>query len=176
MQQRILDAALEVLRTQGPEALTVRAVTELAGCSTTGVYTHFGSKNGLVEAIFVDGFESFDRHVMDNPTTDFREAGLEYREWALANRTHYLVMFACAVPDFEPSMDAALRAKGSFDGLVAAMKELGADDPIGMAYHFWATIHGYVMLELAGSNPHVDGDLRTVYEHGLDLLATAFGD
>ena len=33
----------------------MRAVAKGAGCSTTGVYTWFGGKQGLVEAIFVDG-------------------------------------------------------------------------------------------------------------------------
>ena len=41
-------------------ALTVRNVAAAAGCSTTGVYTYFGGKDGLVDAIFVDGFEKFD--------------------------------------------------------------------------------------------------------------------
>ncbi|MEJ7799359.1 MAG: TetR/AcrR family transcriptional regulator, partial [Ilumatobacter sp.] len=61
MRTILLEAALAVLRRDGAAALTVRALTEEAGCSTTGVYTYFGGKHGIVEAIFVDGFESFDR-------------------------------------------------------------------------------------------------------------------
>ena len=50
-----------VLQRDGAAALTVRNITAEAGCSTTGIYTYFGGKHGLVEAIFVEGFESFDR-------------------------------------------------------------------------------------------------------------------
>src|SRR4051812_15889204 len=55
----ILAAALRILQHEGAGALTVRSVASGAGCSTTGVYTWFGGKNGLVEAIFVDGFQRF---------------------------------------------------------------------------------------------------------------------
>ena len=55
----ILEAALEILKAQGHEALTVRKVAERAGCSTIGVYTWFGGKDGLVDAILIDGFRAF---------------------------------------------------------------------------------------------------------------------
>ena len=94
-----------MLQRDGAAALTVRNITAEAGCSTTGIYTYFGGKHGLVEAIFVEGFESFDRarpRRCSRPTT-CRRAGRAYREWALANPTQYMVMFGRAVPDFVPS-------------------------------------------------------------------------
>ena len=60
MHVTLVQAALTVLQRDGAAALTVRNITAEAGCSTTGIYTYFGGKNGLVEAIFVEGFESFD--------------------------------------------------------------------------------------------------------------------
>ena len=59
MRDRLVAAALEVLQREGAAALTVRNITQLAGCSTTGVYTYFGGKQGLVEAIYLDGFDAF---------------------------------------------------------------------------------------------------------------------
>ena len=130
MRGHLLDAALTVLQRDGPAALTVRNITDEAGCSTTGIYTHFGGKNGLVEAILLDGFESFDEAL--GPAyadDDLLAASRAYRRWALANPTHYLVMFGRAVPDFEPSDQALARAYGSFDALIQAMARHGADDP-----------------------------------------------
>lgn len=150
MQRTLLDAALAILRDEGAAALTVRNVTARAGCSTSAVYTHFGGKHGLVEAIYLDGFESFDRHVSDCLAAGLDTAGGAYRAWALANPTHYLVMWGRAVPDFEPSEPARTRALGSFQVLVEAWRRAGAPDPVAAAYHAWATMHGYVMLELVG--------------------------
>lgn len=150
MQATLLDAALAILRDAGAAALTVRNVTAAAGCSTSAIYTHFGGKHGLVEAIYLDGFESFDRHVSNCLAGDLAAAGAAYRAWALANPTHYLVMWGRAVPDFEPSDPARRRAYRSFEMLVDAWRTAGATQPLQSAYHAWATMHGYVMLELAG--------------------------
>src|SRR3954454_19289256 len=94
--QAILDAAIDILRRHGAGALTVRSVATAAGCSTTGVYTWFGSKNGLVEAIFVDGFRRFhdaQQAVLDGDDPSLAALADAYRQWALANPTHYQVMF-----------------------------------------------------------------------------------
>ena len=173
MRRQLLDAALTVLRRDGAASLTVRHIAEAAGCSTTGIYTHFGGKQGLVEAIFLEGFDSFDAailHLYDRG--DLEAAGRAYRQWALANPTHYLVMFGRAVPDFVASVDAMARARRSFQALIAAVAQHGARDPLASAYHLYATVHGYVMLELIDMGPVDPSDRDRLYERGL-LAAVA---
>ncbi len=168
MRHTLLDAALHVLQHDGAAALTLRNITERAGCSTTGIYTYFGGKHGLVEAIYLDGFESFDRALSPfYEVGDLLGAGRAYRTWALSNQMHYLVMFGSAVPDFEPSEMAAVRAGRSFVDLVDAVRIAGADDPETSAYHLYATVHGYVMLELMGMGPVEPTQLDRRYEEGL---------
>ncbi len=168
MRQKLLDAGISVLQREGATALTVRHISEEAGCSTTGIYTNFGGKNGLIEAIFLDGFESFDRALKPAyDDDDLLRAGTQYRQWALTNRMHYLVMFGYAVPDFEPSDMAMERAFGSFMALVNAVERRGVEDPMSQAYHIYACVHGYVMLELVGMGPPDSEDLSEVYQSGL---------
>jgi AcrR family transcriptional regulator len=168
MRSELLASALHILRAEGAAALTVRRTAERAGCSTTGIYTHFGGKHGLVEAIFLDGFESFDRTL--GPAyarDDLTAAAIEYRRWALANRTHYLVMFGQAVPDYSPSPAAEDRGRASFQLIVDAVARAGAADPQRTAYHVWATAHGYVMLELVGMLPFDIDDPEQWYMEGI---------
>lgn len=173
MRARLVTAALTILQREGASALTVRNITRLAGCSTTGIYTYFGGKHGLVEAIFVDGFESFDRTVQPSPSwTDFHASGRAYRAWALANPTQYMVMFGRAVPDYEPSPLARGRALESFARLAERVRAaVGGDDFAERAYHLFATLHGYVMLELAGMGAETPDESDTLYDRALDLLA-----
>jgi AcrR family transcriptional regulator len=172
MRPRLVQAALTVLQTGGAASLTVRNITAEAGCSTTGVYTYFGGKNGLVEAIYVDGFDSFDRAVKPHLEADeIIAAGRAYRDWALANPTQYMVMFGRAVPDFTPSEAARSRATQSFVDLAEAIRRAsGADDHAERAYHLFATVHGYVMLELAGMGALTREDSDQLYERALDAL------
>ena len=84
--------------------------------------------------------------------TRLRGSGLAYRRWALEHPTQYMVMFGRAVPDYEPSPErprpvarVVLPARARWCSSLAP-----GDDAAERAYHFWATLHGYVMLELAG--------------------------
>ena len=105
--------------------------------------------------------------------------GRAYRQWALANPTHYLVMFGRAVPDYEPSDGAGEKAGASFQALIEAVAVTGAAptdlEALGAAYHLYATVHGYVMLELVGMGP-VDGEhIDKVYENGLRRALESIG-
>lgn len=164
----ILDAALTVLDRDGEARFTVRSVAAEAGCSTTGVYTWFGGKGGLVDAIFVEGFESFDAALAPAyAADDIVAAGAAYRTWALGNCTHYLVMFGRAVPDHVPGDDAMLRGDASFVNLQGLLERLGAPDAFEWAFHVNATAHGYVMSELTGMAPAPQEDLDRLYDLGV---------
>jgi AcrR family transcriptional regulator len=160
----ILAAAIAIIRDEGAGALRVRRIAELSGRSTKGVYTHFGGKNGLVDAICIDGFTRMRQHIVERIRTDtglarLRSAGAAYRSWALANPTQYQVMFARAVPEYEYSDHTRAVGAEAFDVLVAAtaaassLGEIRIDDPYKAAAWLWAAIHGHVMLELAQLMP-----------------------
>jgi AcrR family transcriptional regulator len=161
--EALLRAAADLLATEGPEALTVRRIAAAAGCSTMGVYSRFGGKDGIVEALFVEGFEGL-RAAMsaeaptDDPWRDLVHCGLAYRVFALSHRTSYLVMFERVVADFVPSDSAVLTGMATFTTLVAKVERCLArldDDGHGhvaleIAHGLWAASHGWVSLELHG--------------------------
>ena len=172
--RQILDAALAVLARDGEAGFTVRRIAEEAGCSTTGVYTWFGGKAGLVDAIFVEGFESFDAALAPAYAAgDLVAAGRSYRRWALANPTHFLGMLGRAVPDVRPGEQALARGLASFRRLVAHVREVRPDldeqEAFDWAYHVNATVHGYVLTELTGMStaPH---RVEELYEAGLSRV------
>lgn len=177
MRDELLRAAVAVLQQDGAAAFTLRRVTEEAGCSTTGVYTYFGGKQGLVDAIFVAGFDSFDDALSDALAGDDLEAaGRVYRRWALDNPTHYMVMFGRAVPEYEPSAEAMDRALASFVGLTDSVARVGGEPGAAeRAYHLFATIHGYVMLEMSGMGAPTPSTPDELYERALASLTAVEG-
>lgn len=184
----ILHAALRLLRAEGASGLSLRTITAEAGCSTTGVYTWFGGKDGLVEAIFVDGFTRFGDALREsvsgaNGLADLMGQAMAYRTWALANPTHYKVMFGGLVPNFVPSPAAVVVSLQTFvmlsDNVARAQAEgsLAPGDPAEIAKHLWAAIHGYVSLEFAMDHTGVDeretfpkAPMDEQYERGLQRL------
>lgn len=171
-----------MLAENGPHGLKVRSIAEAAGCSTTGVYTWFGNKNGLIEAVWLDSFRRFGAELealewatFDSQLDALREGMYIYRSWAITNRERYLVMFAHAVPDFKPTDAASIEALGTFQILVDAVARcvaegsLISDEPTELANHLWASTHGYVMLELSMRDAALAlGD--ATYRRGLELL------
>jgi AcrR family transcriptional regulator len=157
----LLDAAADILETEGPDGLSVRRIAAAAHVAPMGVYNHFDSKNGIIEALFIQGFERLrDALARIADTEDayeaLREGGRRYRALALSHPKVYELMFLRAIPSFEPS-DHALEIAGSaFNALVVAVQRamtagvLAKADPTATAWIIWSNVHGWVSLELVG--------------------------
>ncbi|GAA2108088.1 TetR/AcrR family transcriptional regulator [Kitasatospora saccharophila] len=57
--QRILEAAVELLESGGPDAMSTRAVAAAAGMQPPAIYRLFGDKDGLLEAVAEHGYAQF---------------------------------------------------------------------------------------------------------------------
>ena len=162
---KILDAAGWLLAEYGPQALTVRRVASAVGCSTTVLYTMFGGKGGLADALYREGFERLTRRLEEAENADDapedpvgRAAALAiaYRQSALADRNYYEVMFGRAIPGFEPSEESLAVTNASLAMLASAVREamdagvLVDGDAGAVAEVLWAAAHGVVSLELTG--------------------------
>jgi AcrR family transcriptional regulator len=175
----ILEAAGRLLTSEGAGALTVRRIAAEAGCSTMGLYSRFGGKDGVVERLYVEGFEQLcgsmsELPETDDPLADLRASATVYRLGALSHATHYLIMFGRAVPDFRLSDEGHAVAHEAFGRLIARIQRcIDAGVFEGKAEHLaeivWATMHGLVMLELVGLNPAAS-DPAERYERALDAL------
>jgi AcrR family transcriptional regulator len=177
--RRILESASELLSKEGAAALSVRRIAAAAGCSTMGLYSRFGGKDGVVDELFVEGFERLidamsANATTDHPLDDLRRCAQCYRDTALANATHYMVMFGGAVPGFEPSDSSLQLAHEAFAGLVAGVQRcvdagLMAGPAPELAEILWGSIHGLVMLELVGIDP-LTSDASARFGRALDVL------
>jgi AcrR family transcriptional regulator len=161
MEATLLAAAAEILETEGPDALSVRRIAAAAHVAPMGVYNHFDSKSGIIEALFIQGFERLRQalagiaDVLD-PYEALREGGRRYRALALAHPKVYELMFMRTLPAYEPSDLALQVAARAFDALVSAVERamsagvLAEAEPTETAQIIWSNVHGWVSLELLG--------------------------
>ncbi|MEU4533551.1 TetR/AcrR family transcriptional regulator [Streptosporangium sp. NPDC023825] len=161
LRARLLDVASQLLVTVGPESLSMRRIATEAGCSTTVIYTMFGSKEGLAEALYLEGFERFRRRLEAVPS---RKDALEhlialgpaYREAALDEPGYYALMFERAIPGFVPSERARTLARAALnivDRVIADCISAGyivPTQPRKIADAVWAAAQGAISLERAG--------------------------
>ncbi len=184
--EEILSAALDILSTHGHEALTVRRVATAAHCSTIGVYTWFGGKDGLVDAILIDGFTSFGEALQKakrgrGPLGLLMGQGRAYRAWALAHPTSYRVMFMNVVPGHTPSDEALIAGTASFnilrDEVTACQQrgEIASKDLDAVAMTVWGLAHGLVSLEITSAHPKELATRNSLHNRAFEMALAACG-
>jgi AcrR family transcriptional regulator len=157
----VLNAAVQILDSEGPDGLTIRAVAKRANVAPMAIYNHFGGKSGLLEMIWVDGFTRLQASLTisgGEPYRDLLASALAYRSFALEHRAHYTVMFVHHFEGFDPSNAAVELANETFQILVEHIKrcqEAGlfeAYSATNAAQMVWSACHGYVSLEMFSVN------------------------
>src|SRR5690348_17054545 len=55
LRRNVIEAASRLLMEEGAEALTVRRIAQMLSCSTKIIYTMFKGKDGLADALYLEG-------------------------------------------------------------------------------------------------------------------------
>ena len=187
--ETLLDTALRLLEERGPGALRIRDLAAAAKQSTMGVYTHFGSKQGLLEQLYLHGFERLEERLDSVPSEgqgrqELLEFALAYRQFALDNEALYGLMFERAAPDFVPSDASRMAGLTTFEMLAARVADWRPDLTAAAtgAHLVWATMHGLVSIELMHRRwggplvAHLQGDAEENYATAIGSLLEALHD
>jgi AcrR family transcriptional regulator len=163
----VLRAALAILDGEGPDGFTVRAIAQRAGVAPMAIYNHFDGVNGVLEALWIEGFDTLREAITFESASaqdDLIKAGRGYRRFALENQGLYIVMFMHRFRNFEPSLEASQVAAQTYETLVVNVERCQAlglferSEARDAAQVIWSACHGYVSLELLGINFAADRD------------------
>jgi AcrR family transcriptional regulator len=201
VRDEMLHAAVDLLDDQGPDALQTRRVAGAAGTSTMAVYTHFGGMRGLIAEVAEEGLRQFDAALTvpqtDDPVADLFACGAAYRRYAIERPHMYRLMFGSTsahginapahnvltltVADIEqryPSFAHVVRGvhRCMLAGRITAGSPADDTTVVATAAQFWALIHGFVMLELAGYYGDDGSAVTPVLAAMTSNLLVAMGD
>jgi AcrR family transcriptional regulator len=161
----VVEAAARLLAEEGPQGLSLRRIAAEAGGSTQLVYTLFGGKRGLADALYAEGFgrlaAACRRALAASPPPGDPERlmaiGRAYRAFAQSEPAFFAVMFGKAIPGFTATTATTGRCRadtfGSLVSEVQACMDAGtvrANSAEEMARLCWVTVHGLTALEAAG--------------------------
>ena len=109
---RILSAAIELLASEGRDALTTRAVAAAAGVQAPTLYRLFGDKNGLLDAVAEHGFMAYlkekeVRELGPDPVENLRAGWNLHVEFGLANPAIFSIMSGDPRPGVQSPAAAA---------------------------------------------------------------------
>lgn len=151
----IMQAASKLFLEGGYKALSVRAIAKEAGVSTIGIYSHFDGKQGILDALYIEGFEQVEATTRLPEGVTERDAAIEtvvrqYLRSVRAHEAHYRLIFGEQSPDFSPSDEARQAGTQAFASLLERSADFlpdhSADDVRKAALEIWALIHGFVSL------------------------------
>jgi AcrR family transcriptional regulator len=178
LRRALLDEALRTIQHDGVEALTLRTIGLALGVSRTALYRHFADKRALLSVVATEGFRLLKERLLEawspGGVRAFNAMGVAYIRFAMANPSHYRVMFGGfvdnAARDEELTREATAAFQALVDSLIALQKDgsVRKDDPLQLAQFIWATVHGISMLIIDGQlhlqQPQIDDLIQFAVE------------
>jgi AcrR family transcriptional regulator len=168
----VVDAAIGLLDSAGPEGVTLAAVAAATGVATPSLYKHIDSLDSLRRLIAVRSMNDLaDRlvaAVLGRSQDDaLRALMTAYRAYALAHPNRY-----AALPQY-PVADPDLSAAGAriVEVILAVLRGYGIEDhdAIHAARAVRAAAHGFASLQAAGAFQLAEG-LDASYDRLIGML------
>lgn len=168
---RMCAAAERLFAEHGPDAVSMRQLSAELGVSAMTPYRYFADKDDILAAVRASGFNRFAAameaaaEAHPDPLARVNAVGAAYVRFAFENPAAYKLMFDLAQPGegaYPALVEAEERARRTMRTHIDSLMEAGLiapGDPEVIAHVFWASIHGLVVLKLAGKlAPAIDFD------------------
>jgi AcrR family transcriptional regulator len=104
----IVEAAWDVVRSDGLAGLSLRELAKRAGITTPTVYAYFPSKNAIYDAMFGQAAADFgermsEPYVSEDPPAILAAGVRRFLEFCTSDTARYQLLFQRTIPGFEPS-------------------------------------------------------------------------
>lgn len=184
-----LRAAAERLVAEGGSgALSVRAVANAVGTTTRAVYSVFGSKDGLVDALAQTAFEFLFAEIAELPETDDPAADLVdvgvivFRRLVREHPALYRIAFQRIVPGLRAGPELTEARQRAFDQLQAKVQRLEEAGLLGTTsvedarVAFNAMLEGLGNAELRGATLRIlpEGEEERAWHEALAIVVRGF--
>ena len=158
---KILAAASALFLEGGSSALSVRAISKRAGLSTIGIYSHFNGKQGILDELYIEGYELVSAVMnreknreknFSSPKEAILQAVKGYLRIADKYEAHYRLIFGESDPNYAPSPEAIDASQKAFARLIEGVSILlpvsaSFKEKQKTALEIWALVHGFVSLK-----------------------------
>jgi len=183
LRDALVEAAVDVVREGGPEALALRELARRVGVSHAAAYRHFADREALVDVVAQRALQTFVERIRErlatidesDPVTRARrrlvEIGVAYVGFALTESGLFRLLFT-AYPDAPdgnaPDGKGELAGEDPYAMLNEALDDLvevgylDERDRVGADVTCWAAVHGFSVL-------NVEGPLRGLQEVDRDV-------
>ncbi len=162
-----MDAARDLARREGWDAVSMRKLAERVGYSANYAYRYFTGRDDILLAVVRDGFARL-AAAMRAAGPSAHDAVAAYLDFALDHPDLYQVMYGLGGVQVPAG---ATVAEGDAVGAVIADR-LGLNDPNDdRILRLWSTAHGLIALHAIGKVPLARAHLHRLLADAVDDLA-----
>lgn len=186
IQERILEAALDIIIQEGFPALTMRRIASKIGMTAPNIYNYYKSKDELYISLVIQGFEILQRELTSvhkayqDPIERGAALASAYINFGLKHSSYYDIMFTYPTPkyndyvgtpleklsevEYKISMDIVAMTLNVVKSLMS--EELAGDDQKVQMYFIasWSMLHGMISLYNSKVVRYTIQDTEAIYE------------
>ena len=159
----IVNAALEIVRESGHEALNARALAKRLNCSTQPIFSNFSNMEELSQQVLLKCLESYNAYVADEFERQqgfppYKTYGMAYIRFAKEQKNLFKLLF---MRD-KTGQQSGVEDSTFFEVLPLIMKSLGLSREQASLFHLemWTFVHGIGSM-IATSSYDWDMDLAS---------------
>jgi AcrR family transcriptional regulator len=166
----ILDAALQIVKEEGWQALSMRKIADAIEYTAPIIYEYYSSKEALLLELTRKGYLILSKDLQEAqgkhrlPHKQLEAMWLAYWNFAFANKELYQVMFGVQMNcccDLVQSLPESETPSVMFSKVIAEIMNIQDldNDQICMKYYtFWSVIHGLISINITsrGSSDEIN--------------------
>jgi AcrR family transcriptional regulator len=162
LKERILDAARQVLLSEGYRNFSLRKIAREIDVSATSIYLHFENKDDLVHHLMEEAIERLNSRLEeavakgDDPISRLEDLAHEYAQFALEYPREYQVIYLISSDEMTRYPKEKFRkARKGYEIVTDVLKagvesgSIAENKPRMAAYTFWAQLHGVMSVVLS---------------------------
>ena len=185
LKRALLDAALELVRTKGAEAFTLREVARRAGVSHNAPYRHFRDRGELLAAVAIEGYERLTQSMVKaaesaaDPAERFLQCGFGFLQFALLYPEHFKVIFDTPQRyEYPEALAAGERTFGTLLGYIRECQAAGVlpqGDVLCLGLTYLGLVQGTAKLAITGRLPFSESaDVCKFFEKASTAMTRGF--
>jgi len=180
--EQIAKVVLEILESEGPEAVSMRRIAHAVGVTPMAIYHHFPNRQALLDVVVDREFTCFLESMQSRPARGSMESLLvdcmdAYIDYAFDRPRIFDYVFSQPRPnarrypdDFRARRSPTLNPIADLVSGAVNSGYLKKDDVWEIALQLWAHVHGYIALFRAGRFQLSEAEFRKLVERSMRRL------
>ncbi|TLV01627.1 TetR/AcrR family transcriptional regulator [Dyadobacter luticola] len=182
MRTTIMAVALQLVKDEGWQSLSIRKIADAIEYSVPVIYDHFANKEDILFELSLDGFRLLQRTLEKNkraypdPFQRLRAYADAYWNFAFKNPEYYQLMYGLGMPcsgpgKIKPEFNTFRDHIGDAIEEIAQDKKKDESEVCFRTYAFWSVVHGLISIVMMRCS---DIDDSTMNKKVLDETVEAF--